>query len=189
LLGDTRLLLLLAENRLPVELRGTGENNPYIEEGSGVLFEKGHGNDYVDRIEGPGVRSSNADIANFTPQARYWNSFLRNHLVRGIRSRGGGYREMPIYGSNPSVTVNQTPIPSEFIFVETSPTGQARAAWRIPNDPVITTQQMSQLPQYSISLSEVPNVMFSESGQMRSPGAIAGPFGLISGERGEEENN
>lgn len=177
------------ENRLPPELRATGENNPYIEEGSGVLYEKGHGVDYVDRIEGPGVRSSNADTANFTPQARYWNSFLRNHLVRAIRGRGGGYREMPIYESNPSLTVNETPIPSEFIFVETSPTGQVRAAWRIPNDPAIATRQMSQLPQYSITESQIPSVMFGEAGQMRPPGAIAGPFGMISGARGEEETN
>ncbi|MFA3791875.1 hypothetical protein AB6T38_12215 [Aliiglaciecola sp. SL4] len=177
------------ENRLAPEIRGTGQNNPFIQEGTGVLFEKGHGIDYVHRIEGPGVRSSNADIANFTPQARYWNSFLRNHLVRGISSRGGGYREMPIYESTPSLTVNETPIPSEFIFVETSPTGQVRAAWRIPNDPAITTRRMSQLPQYSIPESQIPSVMFTEAGQMRAPGTIIGPFGVINGKRGERETN
>lgn len=176
------------ENRLPPELRGTGPDNPYIEDvPGGRTFEKGHGIDYVDRIEGPGVRSSNADVANFTPQARYWNSFLRNHLVRQIRSRGGGYREMPVYEQTPNLTVNETPIPAEFVFVETSPTGQAIAAWRIPNDPAINTRQMSQLPQYSIPLSQIPRVMIETGTQMRPPGAIGGPFAFISGQRGEEE--
>lgn len=176
-----------SENRLPSGLRETGENNPFLEEGTGRLFEKGHGIDYVDRIEGPGVRSSNADPANFTPQARFWNSFLRNHLVRAIRGRGGGYREMPIYESNPSMTANETPIPSEFIFVETTPTGEPAAAWRIPNDPAITTRTQAELPQYSIDISEIPSAMIESSGRMRPPGAIAGPFGFISGQRGEQE--
>lgn len=176
------------ENRLPPELRGTGENNPFIEEGTNIRYEKGHLTDYVDRIEGPNVRSSNADVSNFTPQARNWNSFLRNHIVSTIRGRSGGYREMPIYESNPSLTVNETPIPSEFIFVETSPTGQARAAWRIPNNNAIP-RQMSQLPQYGIQLSEVPSVMFEPSGTMRPPGTFVGPFGQISGMFGNEESN
>jgi hypothetical protein len=177
------------ENRLPVELRGTGADNPYLEQGTGTLFDKGHGIDYVDRIEGPGVRSSNADVANFTPQARYWNSFLRNHLVGEIRGRGGGYRDMPIYSKNPTLTANGTPIPSEFVFVETSPTGQPRAAWRIPNDPTITTHQMTQLPQYGMSLSDIPSVMIRPGGGLCAPGSIIGPFGWISGERGDQEDN
>ena len=57
------------------------------------------------------------------------------------------------------------------------------------NDPAIATRQMSQLPQYSITESQIPSVMFGEAGQMRPPGAIAGPFGIISGARGEEETN
>ncbi len=176
------------ENRLPPELRGVGDQNPYLEDGTGRLFEKGHGIDYVDRLEGPGVRSSNADVSNFTPQARFWNSFLRNHLVRAIRSRGGGYRELPLYEGTPSQTANQTPIPRAFIFVETNAAGEPVAAWRIPNDPALNTRTQSQLPQYSIPLSEIPGVMLRPDGAVKPPGTFMGPAGaFITGERGEHE--
>lgn len=175
------------ENRLPPELRGTGEANPYLQEGTLVLREKGHLIDYADRLEGPGVRSSNADPANFVPQARFWNSFLRNHLVRAIRGRGGNYREMPIYDSVPPRTVDGTPIPREFIFVETTATGEPVAAWRIPNDPAITTRRMADLPDYSIPLSDVPSAVFGSGAGTGSPGGTFGPIILEGGEGGEGE--
>jgi hypothetical protein len=176
------------ENRLPPELRGTGPDNPYLEQGTGTRYDKGHGVDYADRLEGPGARSSNADPANFTPQARYWNSFLRNHLVGAIRSRGGGYRELPIYDSNPPQTVNGIPIPREFVFVETSPTGEPVAAWRIPNDPNIATYQQAQLPQYRIPLTDIPRAMLRPNGTVQRPGTMVGPQ-VIWGQAGDEEDH
>ena len=172
--------------RLPEQLRDVGEENPFIEEGTGRLYEKGHITDYADTLEGPGVRNSNLDPANFTPQARFWNSFLRNHLVGRIRGRGGGYREMPVYDQVPARTANNTPIPREFIFVETSPTGQPVQAWRIPNDPALTTRSQSQLPQYEIPLSEVPQAIIRSDGTVTAPGSKVGPI-VVTGQRGDQE--
>lgn len=176
-----------AENRLPPQLRGTGDQNPYRDPNSGLLFDKGHGVDYADRLEGGGARSSNADPANFTPQARYWNQFLRNQLVAAIRARGGGYREMPVYDAVPARTVDGTPIPSAFVFVETSPTGEPLGVWRVPNDPTINTRQMSQLPQYSRNLSDVPTPVIAADGTAQPPGTIIAPGVILGGERGRDE--
>jgi hypothetical protein len=175
------------ENRLPPDLRGTGADNPYREPGpNGRLFQKGHGVDYADRLEGQGVRSSNQDPANFTPQARYWNSFLRNQLVQAIRGRGGGYREMPIYDANPPRTVNNTPIPREFIFVETTATGEPVTAWRIANDPNLTGTTLNDLPQ-PLPTSQIPSAMIGPGGRMVPPGTMFGPT-VIGGQRGPDED-
>lgn len=160
------------EDRLPPELRGTGDDNPFLDQ-DGVLYEKGHGVDYADRIEGPGVRSSNHDVANFAPQARFWNSFLRNHLVRAIRGRGGGYREMPVYDSAPPRTVDGTPIPREFVFVETNGAGEPVAAWRIPNTPAGTTRRVADIPPaWRLTLDQIPEVMLRPDGTLQPPGAV-----------------
>jgi hypothetical protein len=107
--------------------------------------------------------------------------------VRQISARGGGYRELPIYESTPARTVNNTPIPSEFIFVETTSTGQPVAAWRVPNDPAVNTTRMAELPQYRIDPSQIPEVMLDASGNVRQPGSVAGPAGTISGFLGSDE--
>lgn len=172
--------------RLPEVLRGTGEQNPFREPATNRTFDKGHGVDYADALEGPGVRNSNLDPVNFTPQAAWWNRWVRNHLVARIRSQSGGYREMPIYDQAPSVTANGTPIPREFVFVETSSTGQPVRAWRIPNDPTLTGRSQSVLGQYEIPLSDIPEVMVNPTGGMRAPGTVIGPA-VIGGERGRDE--
>ena len=175
------------ENRLPPgRMRDTGADNPFLEQGTGRLFEKGHGIDYADRLEGPGVRSSNHDPANFTPQARYWNGILRNQLVQAIRGRGGGYREMAIYDNNPPLTANNTPIPREFIFVETTATGEPVTAWRIPNDPTLTASGLGDLPA-PIPRSQIPAPMIGPGGRMVPPGTMFGPT-LIFGQRGPDED-
>jgi hypothetical protein len=174
------------ENRLPPSLRGTGADNPFLEQGTGRLFEKGHGVDYAHRLEGPGVRSSNLDPANFTPQARYWNGILRNQLVRAISGRGGGYREVPIYDAVPARTANNTPIPREYIFVETTAAGEPVSAWRIPNDPTLTASGLGDLPA-PIPNSQIPAVMIGPGGRMVPPGTMFGPI-VIGGQRGPEDD-
>jgi hypothetical protein len=185
-------------DRLPEDLTGTGGNNPYRDPVTGRAWDKGHGIDHADTLEGPGVRSSTVDPANFTPQASWWNQGPRNSLVGRIRNGhapsgrpgGGGYREMAIYGENPPVTANGTPIPQEFVFVETNATGAPVRAWRIPNQQGAGSRAITSIDPMAIPLSEVPPVMLRSGppaggpgGGFYAPGVVFGVPGAREGEK------
>lgn len=155
--------------RLPEVLEGTGADNPFLTE-DGVLMDKGHLGDFADTPEGPGVRSQTLAPENYTPQAAWWNRWVRNNLVRRIRLDGNGYRELPVYDASPPRTVNGTPIPREYVFMETRPDGTPVRAWRIPNDPTITTRSQSVLPQYEMAPGDIPQVMLRPDGTAVPPG-------------------
>lgn len=175
------------QQRTPDELAGTGPNNPYRDPATGQLYDKGHGVDYADNLEGPGVRSSNLDPRNFTPQATWWNQGPRKSLVGRIRSQGGGYREMPIYGTPPRTTVNGTPIPTEFVFVETNRAGVPQQAWRVPNDPSLTDRTMGALGGRGVPLNEVPAAILRPGALTPDVPGISYTPGLILGHRGDDE--
>ncbi|MFT3971749.1 MAG: hypothetical protein QM695_16095 [Micropruina sp.] len=159
--------------RLPTDLEGTGANNPF-RTGDGVLYDKGHIGDFADTPEGPGVRPQTLAPENYTPQASWWNRWVRNGLVRRIRAAGNGYRELPIYDANPPVTVNGTPIPREYVFMETRPDGTPLRAWRIPNDPTLTARTQAVLPQYEMAPADIPQVMLRPDGTAAPPGTRVG---------------
>jgi hypothetical protein len=171
--------------RLPTELSGVGENNPY-RTADGVLYDRGHVTDFVDTPEGPGVRPQTLAPENYTPQAAWWNRWVRNNLVRRIRLDGNGYRELAIYDANPPRTVNGTPIPREYIFMETRPDGTPARAWRIPNDPAITARTQSVLPQYELAEVDFPQVMLRPDGTALPPGTRVGGT-LIVGSLGPND--
>ena len=174
--------------RLPEDLSGTGANNPYRDPATGRLYDKSHGTDYADTLEGPNVRNSSTDPNNFTPGAAWWNRGPRNALVQRIRTIGGGYRELPLYDANPPLTANGTPIPREFVFVETNRMGQPQNAWRIPNDPTLTDRSLGALNGRDVPLSEVPAAMLQPNAPVvpDGPGVTYLP-GLIIGQRGDDE--
>jgi hypothetical protein len=174
--------------RLPEELSGTGADNPYRDPATGRLYDKSHGTDYADTLEGPNVRNSSTDPSNFTPGASWWNRGPRNALVQRIRTIGGGYREMPLYDANPPLTANGTPIPREFVFVETNRMGQPQNAWRIPNDPTLTDRSLGALNGRDIPISQVPAAMLQPNVPVvpDGPGVTYLP-GLIIGHRGDDE--
>jgi hypothetical protein len=181
--------------RLPPELRGTGADNPYREPGQPRPWDKGHRHDYADAYDTPDAYDLNNDPRNFSVQAAWWNQGVRNQLVQRIRSGGGGYREIEVIDPTapPRYTVN-TPlhapkrIPDGFIFVETTPQGQAVRAWRIPNDNALNTRTLDVLPQYLIDLGAVPRGVIAPNGTVAPPGSRV--VGLpISGRRGDEEED
>jgi len=176
------------QQRLPQELGGTGANNPYRDPATGELYDKSHGVDYADTLEGPGVRSSTTDPVNFTPGASWWNRGPRNALVQQIRAIGGGYRELPIYDAVPRVTANGTPIPREFVFVETSRAGVPQRAWRIPNDPALTDRSMGSLLNRDIPIDQVPQAILRPDALVvpDGPGVTYLP-GMIIGRLGDDE--
>ncbi len=166
-------------DRLPPDLDEVGVNNPYRDPVTNQPWDKGHGVDHADTLEGPGVLSSTTDIANFTPQASWWNQGPRNSLVGRIRNGhgpsgragGGGYREMARYAESPPVTSNGTLIPREFIFVETDAAGVALRAWRIPNVQGAAGRGITAIDAMAIPLADVPPVL------LRSGLPLAGPGG------------
>lgn len=184
------------QQRLPEEISEVGANNPYRDPVTGEVWDKGHGVDYADTLEGPGVLSSTTDVANFSPQASWWNRGPRNTLVGRIRNGhaasnrpgGGGYREMAIYAENPPVTANGTPIPREFIFVETNSAGVAQRAWRIPNQHGAGSRSMSAINGMGIGLNQVPPVMLRANVPMQAAGLnVSFAPGVIFGIRGDSE--
>ncbi len=164
---------------MPPDLDEVGVNNPYRDPVTNQPWDKGHGVDHADTLEGPGVLSSTTDIANFTPQASWWNQGPRNSLVGRIRNGhgpsgragGGGYREMARYAESPPVTSNGTLIPREFIFVETDAAGVALRAWRIPNVQGAAGRGITAIDAMAIPLADVPPVL------LRSGLPLAGPGG------------
>lgn len=176
-------------HRLPPNLRESGAANPMRDPVTGRVYDKGHGVDYVDRTAGP--FNSNLDPINFTPQVGWWNSGTRNPLVAAIRTRGGGYREMPVFDAMPPRTVptpqhpNGIAIPREFVFVETNSSGVPVRAWRIPNDFAITKNAHYEafLPQFAIPLRQIPQIMRGPTGAMTPPGTRFGRV-VITGEHG-----
>jgi len=182
-------------DRLPQDLTGTGPNNPYRDPVTGQAWDKGHGIDHADTLAGPGVRSSTVDPANFTPQASWWNQGPRNSLVGRIRDGhvasnrpgGGGYKEMAIYGENPPVTANGTPIPQEFVFVETNPAGAPVRAWRIPNQQGAAGRAITSIDGMAIPLAEVPAVMLRSGAPAGGPGGAFYAPGIVFGMPGDAE--
>jgi hypothetical protein len=185
--------------RLPNDLAGTGPDNPYLDPVSNVPWDKGHGVDYVDTLEGPGVHNTSIDPANFTPQASWWNQGPRNSLVGRIRdghapsgrTGGGGYREMAIYPDNPPVTADGTPIPSEFIFVEATRAGAPVRAWRIPNIQGAAGRAITAIDPMAIPLADVPPVMLRSGVPLAGPGGSGAVYspGLIFGMPGAQEDS
>jgi hypothetical protein len=180
--GDTRT----SGPRLPPELEGVGAENPYRVPGEPSPMDKGHLGDFADVYEGPTAHNLNTDPANFTPQARWWNRWVRNHLVQAIRLRGGGYREIPIYDAVPRVTADGTPIPAEYVFVETNSAGAAVRAWRVPNNNALTARTQAVLPQYAIPLDAVPQGLIAPDGAVARPGAWVAGVQVI-GQLGRDE--
>jgi hypothetical protein len=182
-------------DRLPPDLTGTGANNPYRDPVTGRAWDKGHGIDHADTLAGPGVRSSTVDPANFTPQASWWNQGPRNSLVGRIRDGhppsgrpgGGGYREMALYAENPPVTANGTPIPREFIFVETNAAGAPRLAWRIPNQHGAAGRAITSIDPLAIPLAEVPPIMLRSGLPTGGPGGGFYAPGIVFGMPGDNE--
>jgi hypothetical protein len=178
-------------DRLPESLTDTGANNPFRDQSGGRPWDKGHGTDYADTLEGPGVRNSSLDPVNYTPQASWWNQGPRNSLVQRIRGSGGGYRELPLYDATPALTANGTPIPREFVFVETNPAGVPQRAWRIPNDRSLTNRTVANVAQYEIPLGQVPQAVLRPAASVApDPGGDAIMYlpGVIFGSRGDEES-
>ncbi|GAB3416716.1 SH3 domain-containing protein [Flindersiella endophytica] len=174
--------------RLPEDLEGVGANNPYREPGTNTTWDKSHGVDFADTLEGPGVRNSTTDPMNFTPGAAWWNRGPRNILVQQIRAVGGGYREMPIYDATPRVTANGTPIPREYIFVETNRAGVPQRAWRIPNDASMTNRSLNALNGLDIPLNQVPQAMLRADAPLASDASgVTYLPGIIVGRRGDDE--
>lgn len=186
------------QQRLPRAIDETGVDNPYLDPVTGRPWDKGHGIDYADTMEGPGVRSSTTDISNFVPQATWWNQGARRILVDRIRNGhvatgrtgGGGYREMAIYPDSAPATINGTPIPSEFIFVETTRAGVPIRAWRIPNQMGATGRSYNAIQPYEVNLNAVPEIMVRPNAPVQPPpvndaGFI--PF-VVYGARGSDES-
>ena len=71
-----------------------------------------------------------------------WPLALLAAIAVGI---GGGYLQLPIFDANPLRTVNGSPIPREFVFVETNSAGGPQQAWRVPNDPALTDRTLGAL--------------------------------------------
>ncbi len=184
-------------DRLPTTLDDTGAANPYRDPMTGEVWDKGHGVDHADTLEGPGVLSSTTDIGNFTPQASWWNQGPRNSIVGRIRDGhvpsgrpgGGGYREMAIYAENPPVTANGTPIPREFIFVETNAAGAPVRAWRIPNQQGAGGRSAAAIDAFELtSVTDAPSVILRTNVPMTPAGpSVAYAPGLILGVRGDNE--
>lgn len=187
--GDTRT----SGPRLPTEISDTGTRNPYRVQGEQGAMGKGHLADYADVYEGPRAHNLNRDPANFTPQARWWNEHVRNQLVQAIRQRGGGYREIPLYEGTPRYTVGNassppTRIPSHYVFVETTSTGVAVRAWRVPNNNALTTRTQAALPPYRLQLSEVPTGVVAADGTVARPGTWVAGVEVI-GRLGRDERD
>ena len=185
----TRATTYNSGQRLPASLSDTGATNPYRDPVTNQPWDKGHLVDYADTLEGPGVLSSTTDPANFVPQASWWNQGPRNALVSRIRTASGGYREMAIYDPTPPVTANGTPIPREFIFVETNPAGVVQNAWRIPNQQGAAGRALASINPMRIPNSSVPPVML-RTGPLAGPGggAFYAP-GIVFGVRGAREDS
>ncbi len=183
--------------RLPQSLKPSGADSPFRDPVTGGAWDKGHGSDYADTREGPGVHNLSTDPANFTPQASWWNQGPRNSLVGRIRNGhppsgrpgGGGYREMAMYADNAPVTANGTPIPRDFIFVETNPAGVAVRAWRIPNIQGAAGRGIVAIDPMAIPLADVPPIMLRAAPPLTGPGGgatVYGP-GMIFGMPGDRE--
>jgi hypothetical protein len=170
--------LFRTSQRLPAELEGTGVDNPMLTE-EGVLFDKGHLGDVADTPSGPGVRPSTQAPENITPQAAWWNRWVRNNLVRRIRVDGHSYRELPVYDAQPPTTVGGQPIPREYVFMEVWPDGTPIQAWRIPNDPTLTNRSQSVLAQYVMEAADIPRVMLQADGTAAPPGTRVGPTVIV----------
>jgi hypothetical protein len=175
--GDTRT----SGPRLPTELEGTGADNPYRVPNEPNPMDKGHLTDYADVFEGPDAHNLNTDPRNFTPQARWWNRWVRNTLVQNIRLRGGGYREIPVYDGPVRTTVDGTRIPSHYVFVETNAQGQAVRAWRVPNDNTLTGRTQAVLPQYAIDPATAPRGLVAPDGQVARPGTWVSGVPVVGG--------
>lgn len=175
--------------RLPDEISGTGAANPYRDPVTGQVYDKSHGVDYADTLEGPGVRNSSTDPMNFTPGATWWNRGPRNALVQRIRAAGGGYRELAVYDATPRTTANGTLVPREYVFVETNRAGVPQRAWRIPNDPAITDRSLGALTGRDIPLTQVPAAALRPGASLTpDPGAGATFLpGVVIGVRGDDE--
>jgi hypothetical protein len=176
------------QQRLPQDLAATGADNPFHDPSTGQVYDKSHGVDYADTLEGPGVRSSTTDPVNFTPGASWWNRGPRNILVQRIRGAGGGYRELAVYDASPRLTANGTPIPREFVFVETNRAGVPQRAWRVPNDPALTDRSLGALLNRDIPLSQVPRAALRADAPVvpDGPGVRYLP-GVIIGHPGDDE--
>ncbi len=184
-------------DRLPPTLEETGAANPYRDPVTGEVWDKGHGVDHADTLEGPGVFGSTTDIANFTPQASWWNQGPRNSIVGRIRNGhapsgrpgGGGYREMAIYGENPPVTADGTPIPREFYFVETNAAGAPVRAWRIPNQHGAGGRTAAAIDAFELaSVNDAPSFILRTEVPLTPAGPnVAYAPGLILGVRGDNE--
>lgn len=133
----------------------------FTDPATGRRYTPGHNVDYADTNAQPGVRDSNADPLNFTPEPGWWGRWLRNNLVQRIRAGGGGYRQMNYYSATPTRTVSQNPIPDGVYFVETDPAGNAVQAWRIPFASPTGPTQQSALAQFSVPLNQVPAGLLS----------------------------
>ena len=79
-----------------------------------IGFDRGHGIDHAD-----GDAMSSSDKRNYTPQNSYYNRYVRNHLVKNIRKKGGAYREISIYDPNNTIIIDGgTRLPVGFVFLE-----------------------------------------------------------------------
>lgn len=132
----------------------------FVDPVTGRRYVRGHNVDFADTNDVPGVRDSNLDPANFTPEPEWWGLRLRNNLVQRIRAAGGQYRQFNFYNSsNPRVTADGTPIPDGVFFVEYDAAGNPAQSWRIPfastNGPTI----QAGLVQFQIPLNQLPPVL------------------------------
>lgn len=75
-------------------------------------FDRGHGIDHAD-----GNKDSTTSEYNFTPQEPNYNRGLRNHVVDGMRTVGGGYySEQNDYGDSEKTTHDGKLVPKEITF-------------------------------------------------------------------------
>ena len=87
-----------------------------------IDFDAGHGIDQADTVVRNG-RNSSTDPQNFTPQNRFYNQNIRNHMVQHtIRPNGGAYKEISIYDDTKPIHVTlsskeKCELPVGFIFI------------------------------------------------------------------------
>jgi hypothetical protein len=164
LLRGNRLLTSLANTRPSGGTYQGGRNPPMttndFREPNGTAWVLGHNVDYADTPEGPGTINSDTDPANYTPELEAWGTGPRRTLVGRVRSMGGSYRQVNIYGNSPRFTNNGTPIPDGVYFVMYDAAGNPTAAYQIPfNQPVPRTIGAFMAGGYGIQISNLPPIL------------------------------
>jgi hypothetical protein len=127
----------------------------------------------------PTMTNLNRDPFNFTPEPRSsttaggrsvsdWGQYLRNNMVRAIRSAGGGYRQYNMPSSTGRVATGtrpggagtiDVPVPDSVIFVRTDANGSVLDAWSISFTNPPTSRSVSVLTSPGSTFRINPNTI------------------------------